>query len=241
MNRGELNLHIESFELQKVFDIVSKSRMEYRLRGIDFVIKPTTSVVKADRVLTLFMINTMAENARRFTPPGGRVVIDSRSGDDFVEISVTDTGCGIEHTKLEHIFSHNLFENNKEDAVKSDAGKRTHGFGLMNCKGIIDKYKKISSLFGVCTIAAESEPGKGSRFYFRLPKGMMRVIITIMMISCPALSFSMGNANLRLASSFSDSAHVANLNEDYHKTLVYADSCIKHLNKYYLSQKKRRT
>lgn len=237
MNRGELNLHIESFELQKVFDIVSKSRMEYRLRGIDFVIKPTTSVVKADRVLTLFMINTMAENARRFTPPGGRVVIDSRSGDDFVEISVTDTGCGIEHTKLEHIFSHNLFESNREEAVKSDAGKRTHGFGLMNCKGIIDKYKKISSLFSVCTIAAESEPGKGSRFYFRLPKGMMRVIITIMMISCPALSFSMRNANLRLASSFSDSAHVANLNEDYHKTLVYADSCIKHLNKYYLSQK----
>ena len=46
-----------------------------------------------------------------------------------------------------------------------------HGFGLLNCKGIIDKYKKISSLFSPCNIQAESEPGKGSKFTFRLPCG----------------------------------------------------------------------
>lgn len=96
MHKGELSLHIESFELQKVFNIVSKSRMEYKLQGIDFQVEPTTDIVKADKVLTLFMINTIAENARRFTPPGGRVVINSRAADDYVEIAVTDTGCGIE-------------------------------------------------------------------------------------------------------------------------------------------------
>ena len=101
MHKGELSLHIESFELQKVFNIVSKSRMEYKLQGIDFQVEPTTDIVKADKVLTLFMINTIAENARRFTPPGGRVVINSRAADDYVEIAVTDTGCGIEKNKLE--------------------------------------------------------------------------------------------------------------------------------------------
>ena len=38
------------------------------------------------------------------------------------------------------------------------------GFGLMNCKGIIEKYKKTNELFRVCVFDIESEPGKGSRF-----------------------------------------------------------------------------
>lgn len=236
MHKGELSLHIESFELQKVFNIVSKSRMEYKLQGIDFQVEPTTDIVKADKVLTLFMINTIAENARRFTPPGGRVVINSRAADDYVEIAVTDTGCGIEKNKLENIFSHNIRESNKENSIKSDADIRPHGFGLMNCKGIIDKYKKISSLFRVCTISVESELGKGSRFYFRLPKGIMRIITIILFLSCSIFSFSMGNVELRRARVLSDSAHNANLREDYHRTLIYADSCMKYLNKYYLRQ-----
>ena len=41
-----------------------------------------------------------------------------------------------------------------------------HGFGLMNCKGIIDKYKKTNEIFRVCLFRIESELGKGSRFYF---------------------------------------------------------------------------
>lgn len=235
MHKGELSLHIESFELQKVFDILAKSRMEYKLQGIDFQVEPTTDIVKADKVLTLFMINTIAENAKRYTPAGGCVVINSQAGDDYVEIAVTDTGCGIEKNKLEHIFSHNIRESNREDALKHETDIRQHGFGLMNCKGIIDKYKKISSLFRVCTISVESEPGKGSRFYFRLPKGIIRIIILII-LSFPSFSFSMENIELRRAASFSDSAHKANLHEDYRRTLIYADSCMKYLNKYYLKQ-----
>lgn len=34
------------------------------------------------------------------------------------------------------------------------------GFGLMNCKGIIEKYKKTNELFRVCVFDIESEPGK---------------------------------------------------------------------------------
>ncbi len=39
------------------------------------------------------------------------------------------------------------------------------GFGLMNCKGIIEKYKKTNELFRVCVFDIESEPGKGSRLF----------------------------------------------------------------------------
>lgn len=46
----------------------------------------------------------------------------------------------------------------------------------------------------------------------------------------------MGNVELRRARVLSDSAHNANLREDYHRTLIYADSCMKYLNRYYLRQ-----
>lgn len=57
-----------------------------------------------------------------------------------------------------------------------------HGFGLINCKGIIEKYRKLSSLFNVCTIGVESEPGKGSRFFFRLPKGIRRTLAILIIL-----------------------------------------------------------
>ena len=68
MRQGELSLRIENFPLQKVFDIVSHSAMSFSLNGIKLVVKPTDAVVKADSTLTLFMVNTIADNARKFTP-----------------------------------------------------------------------------------------------------------------------------------------------------------------------------
>ena len=41
-----------------------------------------------------------------------------------------------------------------------------HGFGLMNCKGIIDKYKKTNEIFRVCLFRIESELGKWQPFLF---------------------------------------------------------------------------
>lgn len=59
------------------------------------------------------------------------------------------------------------------------------GFGLMNCKGIIEKYKKTNELFRVCVFDIESEPGKGSRFYFRLPSGVRKVIGVLLCLLLP--------------------------------------------------------
>ena len=58
-----------------------------------------------------------------------------------------------------------------------------HGFGLKNCKGIIEKYKKTSSIFKNCMIAAESTIGKGSRIFFRLPSGKIRTILLVLSLS----------------------------------------------------------
>ena len=137
------------------------------MKGVDLQVEPVDAIVKADRVLTLFMINTLADNARKFTEQGGSVSVSANVANDFVEISVKDTGCGMNEETLAHVFEHKI----------SDKGARQHGFGLMNCKGIIEKYRKMSPLFNVCTLSAESEAGRGSRFFFRLPKGIIRLLV----------------------------------------------------------------
>jgi hypothetical protein len=181
-------------------------------------------VVKADQVLTLFMLNTLADNARKFTDKGGSVQIKAEEFADYVELSVVDTGKGMGKQELSQVFNHQV--------------KGGHGFGLMNCKGIIEKYRKISQIFQVCQLSAESEEGRGSRFFFRLPKGILRVLGLVFWLfafgSIPANSQQ--QLSLDRAHIFADSAYFSNINGTYSKTLEFADSCLKYLNAHYLQQ-----
>ena len=259
MRQGSISLRIESFPLQPLFDIVAKGKMSFQMRGVNLEVQPTDAVVKADRTLTLFMINTIADNARKFTPSGGKVVISAQgaaSKDSYVEISIADTGKGMDETTLAHVFD------------RTYTGG--HGFGLLNCKGIIDKYRKMSSLFSVCQIHAESEEGKGNRFSFRLPCGIRRMqmvlvlALTMIFAAMPlkmqaeVTSVKMQAQNklhhqhhgrnsknqkkeagtthfLELADAYADSAYFSNINGTYQKTLEMADSSRINLNRFYLS------
>ena len=226
LRQGELNLHIESFYLQPIFDIVARGRTSFEIKGVSLLVEPTDAVVKADRVLTLFMINTLADNARKFTPQGGKVTISALDRNDYVELSVQDTGCGMTPEQVAHVFDHKVIGD--------------HGFGLMNCKGIIEKYRKMSQLFNVCLLSAESEQGKGSRFFFRLPKGIKRVWIGIVgLVGWLGLVGSVPAAAVDYQSQahiFADSAYFCNVNGHYQRTLQFADSCRHCLNQYYLEQ-----
>ena len=225
LRQGELSLHIESFQLQELFDIISRSKTSFEMKGVDLQVEPVDAIVKADRVLTLFMLNTLADNARKFTDRGGSVNVSANVATDYVEISVKDTGCGMSEEALAHVFEHNV----------SDKGTRSHGFGLMNCKGIIEKYRKMSQLFNVCLLSAESEEGRGSRFFFRLPKGIQRLILLLTILS-PLTSHLLplrAQSPIERAHIFADSAYFCNVNGNYARTLQFADSCYKYLNLQY--------
>ena len=225
LRQGELSLHIESFAVQPLFDVLAKGRTSFLMKGVELNVEPTTAVVKADKVLTLFMINTLADNARKFTNSEGRVDVRAVYANDYVEISVEDTGNGMTEEQLEHLFDH-----------KIEGG---HGFGLLNCKGIIEKYRKISQIFSVCQIGATSALGKGSRLYFRLPKGIVRAIAIFFTLHLSLPSYSARPEPidaLGMASIYSDSAYFSNINGNYERTLMFADSCSYYLNKHYLQQ-----
>ena len=176
LRQGELNLHIESFPLQPLFDLVSRSSHGFSMKGVTLDVRATDATVKADRVLTLFMLNTLADNARKFTAEGDSVTISAEESADYVEVSVSDTGCGMTDEQLQHVFDNKPVHDDGHEKTKSGV-QRSHGFGLMNCKGIIEKYRKVSQIFSVCLLSAESEQGRGSRFFFRLPKGVLRCLV----------------------------------------------------------------
>lgn len=233
LQQGHLSLHIESFRLQDVFDIIARSRMSFNLKGIELHVEPSELTVKADKILTLFMLNTLADNARKFTDDGGSVEISAEAMEDYVEVSVKDTGTGLTQEELSGIFDHKVYNG--------------HGFGLMNCKGIMDKYRKVSRIFNVCGLFAESRKGRGSRFYFRLPHGVTRLLLFVFSICCIASGAFADNASgrkhsvlknessefLLKAGIYADSAYYSNINGTYRKTLDFADSARLYLNRHY--------
>ena len=236
LRQGDLSLHIESFRLQDLFDLLSKGHTSFQMKGVDLQIQPTEAVVKADKVLTLFMLNTLADNARKFTDKDGRVTVSAAELDDSVEIAVEDTGQGMTQEQLDHLFD--------TKPIVDDGGNHkiqsSHGFGLLNCKGIIEKYRKVSQIFSVCSMAATSTPGKGSRIFFRLPKGILRqIVILFAMGGLTTVASAQPATLLTHASAYADSAYFSNLRGDYERTLAFADSCRDYLNAYYRSQHPR--
>ena len=260
MKQGTLSLNIETFGLNELFDLLGKGRRAFEMKEQTLEIEPTHAMVKADRALTLFMINTLAENARKYTPEGGVIKVYARTTDSYVEISVEDNGRGISAEDVAQIIGEKVYDSRvigMKNATDADELKENKGsgFGLMNCKGIIEKYKKTNELFRVCVFNVESELGKGSRFYFRLPSGVRKVIGVLL---CLLLPFGMGfclydpippmlqdtdsivvitdsayEDLLDAASDYANAAYFANVDEQYEIALQYADSAILLLNEHY--------
>ena len=262
MKQGTLSLNIETFSLNELFELLGKGRRAFEMKNQKLEIEPTTVMVKADQALTLFMINTLAENARKYTPEGGTIKVYARTTEDaYVEISVEDNGRGISEEDVAHIIGEKVYDSRvigmknaaDPEVLKENKGS---GFGLMNCKGIIEKYKKTNDLFRGCVFDVESELGKGSRFYFRLPSGVRKamgvlllcLLLPLGMFSClhdpipPMLqdgdsivvvTDSAYEDLLDVASDYANAAYFANVDENYELALQYIDSAMLVLNEHY--------
>lgn len=229
IRQGVVALNIESFPVQQLFDIVSRSSRSFMQKGVELDVISTDAVVRADRVLTLFMINTLADNARKFTPAGGKVTVEAQQGDDYVEISVSDTGVGLSEEDVHLIRDEKVLD--PERIGQGHSQGKGSGFGLMNCKGIIEKYRKADDLFHVCSFNVESTQGKGSRFSFRLPKGLRRAL-SILLILCAGMTASAQDADSLLykAYDYANQAYLCNTEGRFEEALMYADSAFSALN-----------
>lgn len=215
MHQGKLNLQISRFPLKDIFEVISMQQYAFAQQQLTLEVPETDLLVKADKALTLFMVNTLVDNARKFTPAGGRVMIMTDSADDYVEISVCDTGVGLSQDDVRVLNDSKVYDPN---LIGTKHASKGFGFGIMNCKGIINSYKKLSSLFNVCDFGVESQEGQGTKFWFRL----LRVVPMLFFFALSHFSQAMPQHCYELY----DQTYNANLQGRYEDALLYADSML---------------
>ena len=105
-------------------------------------------------IKTIF--RNLISNAIKYTYKGGRVTIDIQQNNDFLEISVTDTGIGIDDDKIDRLFS--VTRSFKTLGTGNEPGT---GLGLILCKEFITYHNGF--------ISAKSSSGRGTTFTVKLP------------------------------------------------------------------------
>ena len=121
---------------------------------------PDDIMVNVDKLRFDELINNLLNNAVKFTTGSGSILIDAKQDYNFVTVSIKDTGIGMSDQQLHNIFN----EFYKADASRHDFD--SSGLGLSICKRIVEKHNG--------RIWAESEGlGKGSTFYFTVPKSKL--------------------------------------------------------------------
>lgn len=111
----------------------------------------------ADQQMLQTIIRNLVSNAIKFTNTGGTVSLRAEEKKEFIQISVNDTGVGMDEKVRKK-----LFALDKGLTTLGTSNEKGTGLGLILCKEFVEKHKG--------TIFVESSPGKGSSFIFRLPK-----------------------------------------------------------------------
>jgi len=151
--KPELFLLREQIEagIELVRDATEKKKIKMRM---DI---PDNLPVFADLQMFESLIRNLVFNAIKFTPQGGEIKIEAKTiPGNSVQVSVKDTGIGMNKFILDKLFRMNEGTNRK-----GTGGEPSTGLGLILCKDFVDK------LGG--EIWAESQEGEGSTFYFTLP------------------------------------------------------------------------
>jgi len=155
ISRGQLNLNITSFTIS---ELIEKCCSHIRLEGkYDITYKGNPSLkMSADEQKIDQVVVNLVNNAIKYAPESTKIIVEAAEIGDNIKISVIDFGKGIEKDKIPFLFD--SYYQIKE-AEKNMQGL---GLGLYISAEIIKKHNG--------EIGVDSEIGKGSTFWFILPK-----------------------------------------------------------------------
>ena len=152
---GTLEFVFSDLDLNALFKEIEESaqlRQKNEAVPIRYIPEMPDCTVNIERNRLTQVMTNMLNNAMKFTY-GGSITFGYRLKDtDFLYFYVTDTGCGIEEDKKDTVFGR---------FVKLDSFSQGTGLGLSICQSVVE------NLGG--SVGVESEPGKGSTFWFTLP------------------------------------------------------------------------
>ncbi len=118
---------------------------------------PENIKICADKHMVASILRNLISNAIKFTNKEGSIVVTTKKSDNQLQVSVADNGVGMNNEVLDKLFR-------IETCVVSTTGtenEKGNGLGLLLCKEFVERHGG--------RIWAESEPGKGSIFYFTFP------------------------------------------------------------------------
>jgi two-component system sensor histidine kinase/response regulator len=112
----------------------------------------------ADENHLRLILRNLVSNAIKFTPEGGSITIStSQAAEGQAEITVEDTGVGMDESRLSR-----LFKIGEANSTNGTAGEKGTGLGLVLCKEFVEKNSG--------SIAVRSTEGSGTTFTIQLPQ-----------------------------------------------------------------------
>lgn len=157
---GKLRLDVRPMAVATVIeaavDALRPSAEAKQIR-LQLVIDPRTGMVLGDPDRLQQVVWNLLSNAIKFTPKGGRVQVALERVNSHIEVSVSDTGEGIERTALPHVFE-------RFWQAETTSGRRQGGLGLG-----LAIVRHLVELHGGEVAAHSDGPGHGSLFTVKLP------------------------------------------------------------------------
>ena len=158
LESGQTPLNLGPLDLRTMTDdlVESYSTHSNGVR-IEQTMPDDLPLVTGDEGMVRQVLANLLENALKFTTEGGLIGIGAAAGDEFVEISVEDSGAGIPPEHLPHVFERFY----KVDRARRDGGT---GLGLAIVKHIVHVHGG--------DVRVESREGSGSTFTFTLSRAV---------------------------------------------------------------------
>ncbi len=162
LETGRATLDLKLVELPQIIDEVVNGHLQGRIThdqkeiATDIVIAADLPVVNGDTTRITQILTNLIDNAFNYTPDGGKITVTAQHKNEYVRISVTDTGYGIDFTQQDKIFDR--FYRSDDARVQKVSGT---GLGLPIVQSLVEMHG------GKLTL--QSELGQGSTFTFTLP------------------------------------------------------------------------
>lgn len=160
MTRSTVALNKAPVDLGKLVREAVESSMQWiesKQHALEMRLPPERLEIEVDPVRINQVIQNLIHNAAKFTPNGGKVVVEARREGEQVVISVKDNGIGMSPELRDSAFE--LFKQGQQGLDRAEGGL---GVGLT-------LVQRLAMLHGGTVEARSEGPGAGSEFIVRLP------------------------------------------------------------------------